>query len=195
MGRHARALATQGYQVTGVERDAQAVAAARALGGGPTYLQADVCSFQPGRDALDAAVVMSQSFGYFDADTNRNVLARLTTGLRAEGRLILDLWNPAFFVPRQGQRSFQLPVGTVQETTRMEGDRLFSRLDYPDGGSDAFEFQTFSPEQMARFVGPLGLRLLTACTSFKAEVPPSDDNPRIQFVLGRSGSQESRHGL
>ena len=41
MGRHARALAAQGYEVTGVERDADAVDAARAQAGGPTYIQAD----------------------------------------------------------------------------------------------------------------------------------------------------------
>ena len=185
MGRHSRALAAQGYIVTGVDRDEKAIAAARERGGGPTYVQADVRDYLPVLGSFDAVVIMSQSFGYFDADTNGHLLARLGRALRADGRLILDLWNPAFFLPRQGQRSFHLSVGTVQETTRMEGDRLFTRLEYPDGKEDAFEFQTFSPTQMAQFVEGFGLHLLTACTSFNVEVPPSTDNPRIQYVLVR----------
>ena len=97
--------------------------------------------------------------------------------------MILDLWNPAFFGPRQGQRTFDLPGGTVRETTRMEGSRFFSRLDYPDGGHDAFEFQTFTQEEMARFAVPAGLALVAACTNYDADLPPSADQPKIQFVL------------
>ena len=183
MGRHARALAAAGYTVTGVERDPQAVAVARGKGGGPVYVQADVRAYRPAAGSLDAAVIMSQSFGYFDPDTNRDLLARLGEALRPAGRLVLDLWNPDFFLPRQGQRTFQLPAGAVHETTRMEGRRLFSRLDYPAGSFDEFEFQTFSAVEMERFVRPLDLRLVTACTDFNAAVAPSADKPRIQFVL------------
>ena len=185
MGRHARALAAQGYQVTGVERDTHAVATAREQAGGPTYVQADVRDYQPGVAAFDAVAIMSQSFGYFDPATNANLLGKLATALRPEGRLLLDLWNPAFFLPRQGQRTFELPIGSVRESTRLDRGRLFSRLDYPDGSHDAFEFQTFSVEEMARFAAPLGLMLVTACTNFDAGSLPSADNPRIQFVLAR----------
>ncbi len=186
MGRHARALAAAGYTITGVERDARAVAVARERGGGPEYEQADVRDYRPAPGAFDAAVVMSQSFGYFDPDTNRALLARLHEGLRPGGRLVLDLWNPDFFRSRQGRRAFQLPAGTVQETTRLDGGRLFSRLDYPDGGCDEFDFQVFSAAELEEFIRPLGLRLLVACTSFDIATPPSDAQPRMQCVCERS---------
>lgn len=193
MGRHARTLAALSYEVTGVERDTQAVAAARSQAGGPTYIQADVRDYQPGAAAFDAVAIMSQSFGYFDPATNAALLGKVTAALRPGGRLILDLWNPAFFLPRQGQRTFELPAGRVRETTRLDGDRLFSRLDYPDGGHDAFEFQTFSTEEMARFAEPLGLKVDTACTNFDAVMRPSADNSRIQFVLVKNlGADEHR---
>jgi SAM-dependent methyltransferase len=185
MGRHARALAALGYDVTGVERDAQAAAVAREGAGGPVYLQIDVRDYQPEPASFDAAIIMSQSFGYFDAVTNLDLLARLAGALRSGGRLVLDLWNPEFFVSRQGQRSFEMSAGAVRETTRMEDRRLFSRLDYPDGGQDSFEFQTFSPLEMAREAEAVGFRLETACTDFSASVAPSPDKPRIQFVLER----------
>ena len=182
-GRHARALAAQGYKVTGVERDAHAVATAREQAGGPTYLQADVRDYRPAAETFDAAVVMSQSFGYFDPATNAGLLGRWARGLRPGGRLILDLWNPAFFLPRQGQRRFDLPGGTVRETTLMAGNRLFSRLDYPGGGHDAFEFQTFTEEEIVWFAEPAGLTLISACTNHDADQPPSADQPKVQFVL------------
>ncbi len=36
MGRHARALSSQGYSVIGIDRDADAIAKARELAGGPS---------------------------------------------------------------------------------------------------------------------------------------------------------------
>ncbi len=185
MGRHARRLAADGYTVTGIERDEQAIRAARAQGGGPDYLQADLRVYQPTPGSCDAVIVLSQSFGYFDPDTNRAVLARLGAGLRPGGRVVLDLWNPDFFAPRQGQLAFELPAGRVQETKRMEGGRLFTRLDYPGGGGDEFEFQTFTTAEMASFAQSAGLTLVTACTDFDATVLPSADKPRVQFVLER----------
>ena len=142
-------------------------------------------AYQPVTESCDAVIILSQSFGYFDPDVNRDVLARLGGGLRAGGRVVLDLWNPDFFVTRQGRHAFELPSGRVLETKRMEGDRLFTRLDYSGGGYDQFEFQTFTAATMAEFARPVGLTLVTACTDFDAGVSPSTDKPRIQFVLER----------
>ena len=43
--------------------------------------------------------VMSQSFSYFDAAANRNVLGQLAASVREGGRIILDLWNQEFSPP------------------------------------------------------------------------------------------------
>src|SRR5437588_9652596 len=136
MGRHARVLCSRGYSVTGVERDATAIARARGLAGGPNYIHADVREYEPDVSAFDVAIVMSQSFGYFDAATNRDLLRRLAMGVREDGRVILDLWNSEFFVTRQGERDLDLSNGIVRERKRLEGDRLFVHLDYPDGNHE-----------------------------------------------------------
>ena len=113
MGRHARALANRGYSVVGIDRDADAVANARSRGGGPTYIVADLRDYQPAPEAFDAAIVIGQSFGYFDAGTNRDILRRLTDGVRKGGRVILDLWNPDFFASHQGARELKTKRGVV----------------------------------------------------------------------------------
>jgi SAM-dependent methyltransferase len=82
MGRHARALAACGYSVVGVERDAEAIAKARELAGGPVYVHTDLRDYRPQANAADVVIVMGQSFGYFDAATNRDELRRLVSGVR-----------------------------------------------------------------------------------------------------------------
>src|SRR3984893_6725078 len=77
MGRHARGLASQGYSVTGIDRDSHAIAKARELGGGPSYIVAEVREYRPIPTTFDAAIVMGQSFGHFDAAPNSEVFSRL----------------------------------------------------------------------------------------------------------------------
>jgi hypothetical protein len=128
---------------------------------------------------------MSQSFGYFDSTTNRDVLGRLATGVREGGRVILDLRNPDFFAAHQGERELQGPGGVARETKRVERDRLFVQLDYPNGGQDQFEWQLFSPAHMTSMGQSVGLAPLLACTDFDETRSPSPSNPRVQFLLER----------
>lgn len=58
MGRHARALSKHGYSVIGIDRDADVIAKARALAGGPTYINADVRDYRPDARACDVAMIM-----------------------------------------------------------------------------------------------------------------------------------------
>jgi SAM-dependent methyltransferase len=185
MGRHARTLSKRGYLVTGIDRDVNVIAKARGLAGGPTYMNADIRHYRPANRTFDIAVIMSQSFGYFDAATNRDALRRLAEGVREGGRVILDLWNPDFFVTHQGRYEFKTGSGIVQETKRVEDNRLFVHLDYPDGGQDNFEWQLLSPARMISMAASMGLSPLLTCTNFDETTRPSPTNPRIQFLFER----------
>jgi SAM-dependent methyltransferase len=191
MGRHARALWSRGYSVVGIDRDADAIAEARELAGGPSYVPADIRDYRPEPGTFDVAIVMSQSFGYFDPTTNRDVLSRLAVSLREGGRVILDLWNEEFFAARQGEREFETASGVVREPKRLNGDRLFVQLDYPDGAHEEFEWQLFPPAKMISLARSVGLALLPSCTDFDTTSPPSPAKPRIQFVLERPGKGRS----
>jgi SAM-dependent methyltransferase len=184
-GRHARELSSRGYSVIGIDRDADAIAQARELAGGPSYVQSDIREYRPEPGAFDVAIVMSQSFGYFDAPTNRDVLGRLAASVREGGRVILDLWNQEFFAIHQGEREFETPNGVVRESKRFAGDRLFVQLDYPDGAHEEFEWQLFSPAQMLPLAQSAGLALLLSCTDFDITSSPSPIKPRIQFLFER----------
>lgn len=185
MGRHTRALSSRGYSVIGIDRDADIISKARELAGGPNYKVADIREYRPAPGAFDVAIFMSQSFGYFDAATNRDVLGRLAASVREGGRIILDLWNQDFFATHQGERQLKMPGGVVRESKRMAGDRLFVHLDYPDGDHEQFEWQLFSPAQIISLAQSVGFALLLSCTDFDATSPTSPAKPRIQFLLER----------
>jgi SAM-dependent methyltransferase len=184
-GRHARALAKRGYSVMGLERDQGAISNARELGGGPDYIETDVRDYQPAPSAYDLAMIMSQSFGYFDSVTNRDLLARLADSVRKGGRVVLDLWNRGFFEAHQGVRDLEMPAGVVRETKKVNDGRLFVDLTYPDDVEEQFEWQLFTVAELRALAESVGLRLIVACTNFKPSTAPEADNPRIQFVLER----------
>lgn len=166
MGRHARALSSRSYSVIGVDRDGHMIAKARALAGGPSYVNTDVRDYRPKPREFDVAIIMSQSFGYFDSTTDRKILEQLAAAVREGDRVILDLWNPDFFAAHQGERELQGPRGMARENKRVEGDRLLAKLDYPNGGQDQFEWQLFLPKQIDSMAESVGLRPLLACADF-----------------------------
>jgi SAM-dependent methyltransferase len=186
MGRHARALSDRGYSVTGIDRDTDAIAKARKLGGGPEYVVANIREYAREVDAFDVITVIGQSFGHFDPATNRDILRRLATGVRKDGRVILDLWNPEFFKAHQGGRVLETSRGVVRENKRVDDDRLFVRLAYPDGADERFEWQMFMPRQMEQLAKSVGLGLLFSCTDFDMTMAPSPTDPRTQFLLERA---------
>jgi SAM-dependent methyltransferase len=185
MGRHGRALSSRGYSVVGIDRNGHMIARAHALAGGPSYMMTDVRDYRPDPGTFDIAIIMSQSFGYFDATTNRAVLGRLAEGVREGGRVILDLWCAEFFVAHQGRYEFKAPGGVVRETKRVRKIACLYTWFYPDGSEDNFEWQLFSPAQMVSMAESVGLRQLLACTDFDEATPPSLSNPRVQFLFER----------
>lgn len=186
MGRHARPLSERGYTVTAIDRDFATIEKARELGGGPKYIIAEIREYQPPRKSFDAAIVMGQSFGYFDAATNGDILVRLQTSIRKCGRIILDLWNPAFFSAHQDQKLLETSRGIVREIKHVQNGRLFVELNYPDGAEEKFEWQLFTPPEMESFAKPRGLKLIGSCSSFDLGNLASAADPRLQFVLERA---------
>src|SRR5690349_4380611 len=74
LGRHAIPLAARGYQVTGLDRSADALAEARRRNHvGVAWVEGDMRDLAPLPGPFDAVLNLSQSFGYFDAATNTAV--------------------------------------------------------------------------------------------------------------------------
>ncbi len=133
---------------------------------------------------FDAVMCLWQSFGYFDAATNAAVLRQMAAHLRPGGRLILDIYNRAFYAAHQGERSIERDRRTINEVSRLDGDRLVVTLDYGSGTPrDRFEWQLYTPEEITALAASLGLRLLLACTGFDEARPATATEARMQVVV------------
>jgi SAM-dependent methyltransferase len=184
-GRHARPLARRGYRVTGVDRNAAALAVAAAeSSNGIVYLQRDMRELESLPGSFDAAVCLWQSFGYYDAATNAEILAQIARKLKPGGRFILDIYQRDFFERNQGTRSFERGGASVTETKRMDRDRLIVRLDYAARGEvDQFEWQLFRPEEICQLAEQCGFRSLNVCAGFDEALLATAEQPRMQLVL------------
>jgi SAM-dependent methyltransferase len=186
-GRHARALAGRGYRVIGVDANAPALAAARRLSDDKiVYLQYDMRRLAELPGSFDAIICLWQSFGYFDAAGNADILRQISRKLRPGGRLVLDIYHRGFFERNQGTRHYERAGRAISETKRMDGDRLTVALDYgPDLPPDIYEWQLFSPDAIANLARQHGFAPLLACAGFDQATPASAEAPRMQLVFER----------
>jgi SAM-dependent methyltransferase len=168
-GRHAQALAAHGYAVTGVEREPAVAAAARAGGIDVHELDLRRLDELPGR--FDAVICMWASFGWYDDDTNAAVFAAMAD--KAKRMLVLDVYDPSFFREHQGTTDNR----GVRDEKHVEGDRLVTVLDYPDGTRDRFEWRLYEPEELAELGRSSGLRL---------ERADGEGTPRRRLVFERA---------
>ena len=190
-GRHAIWLAAQGYTVTGLDRDAAAIEEARRLtaaeGQDVTYLIGDMRETGALPDAFDAIINMWQSLSYFDEETNAALLRQIAAKLAPEGRFIVDLYNRDHFERNQGDKIQQINDITVETHGYMEGNRWHSVLSYRDArgarGGDHMEWQVYTPDEFRDLAVACGFTPLVTCTLADANIAPSPDIARMQFVL------------
>jgi SAM-dependent methyltransferase len=187
MGRHAVPLAGMGYHVTGVDRDAAAlVVACQQAIGRADFLEADMRDLASLPGTFDAALSLWQSFGYFDEETNVDIMRQMHDKLNPRGRLVLDIYHRGFFEAQgtEAGRTFEKEGLTIVETRQLTGNRLTVTLDY-DGESppDVFDWQLYTPEDIGTLASEVGFRVLTLCTEYDEAQPATSTRPRMQLVL------------
>jgi SAM-dependent methyltransferase len=93
-GRHAIRLARRGYEMVGVDTSASFLATARAsaaeFAADVDFVESDMRNLDFVHE-FDAALSLCTAWGYFDDDTNQQVLDRIARSLRSDGRLVIDL--------------------------------------------------------------------------------------------------------
>ncbi|HEX2572749.1 MAG TPA: methyltransferase domain-containing protein [Polyangia bacterium] len=100
-GRHALELAQLGYPVTGLDLSLplliRAADAARTRSLAVNFIHGDMREMVFERE-FDAIYCLQTSFGYFDDETNRSVMALVARALRPGGSLLLDVINRDYLV-------------------------------------------------------------------------------------------------
>jgi len=191
-GRHAARLAARGYAVTGLDRDAAALAEARRRTTEAhqevAFVLGDMRDLAALPGAFDAVINMWQSLSYFDEATNTALLRQIATKLTPSGRFIVDMYNRDFFERNQGRKSQQINGVTVESHGYMEGTRWHSVLTYRDAtgapcGEDHMDWQLFTPEEFITLAAACGFTSRLACAFSDESIAPSPEVPRMQFVL------------
>jgi SAM-dependent methyltransferase len=88
-GRIADRLAARGFRVTGLDNNARFLELARSRAAPVEYVEGDLREL-PFEGRFDAVINWFTSFGYFDDDTNRELLAGFRRALRPGGVLLLE---------------------------------------------------------------------------------------------------------
>jgi SAM-dependent methyltransferase len=186
-GRHLAALAAFGYEVTGVERDPGVAERAREAAPTARIVEGDANRLAVLASGPFAGVVcLWQSFGYGTAAENAALLRAMASLLDPGGRLVLDVYNRAFFETRTGTRTLEREGRTIHERTELVGDRLTTSLDYGSGFEDVFSWQLFTPEELTALARSAGLDPVLACTDFDEAAPAAREHARMQLVFERS---------
>ncbi len=184
-GRHAQLLCERGYDLTGIDRDAASVRQAAELIPDGRFIELDQRSLGSLSGPFDAAMILWQSFGYFDSATNDAALRDIAGLLRPGGRLILDLFHREYFDRNQGRIAPTRDPRCLSITNTMHGDRLTSEIEYVDGATEAMDFELFSPDDIERRSKPFGLTTVDACCWWDKERPPTADEQRFQITFER----------
>jgi SAM-dependent methyltransferase len=92
-GRHSHAMATLGYEVTGIDLSAQNIAAAQSNKQSKArFIRADMRTFST-PESFELSVNLFTSFGYFEDETdNQKVLQKVFENLKPNGCFVLDFF-------------------------------------------------------------------------------------------------------
>ena len=175
-GRHARALAGQGYEVVGVERNPEIASKSRI----DTRIL-DMRQLHQIEETFDAVICMWQSFGYFDDGTNVDVLRQMADRLRPKGRLVLDVYHRGFFEVHSGEQVLERAGRLVRQRSELRGKRLRVWLET----GDILDWRLYTPDELIGEAGKVGLSQVVACSGWEELRSTSPDQARMQFVFER----------
>jgi SAM-dependent methyltransferase len=185
-GRHAAPLARAGYAITGVDRDDHAIARARSAVPTATFVTLDQRDLAQLTGPFDAALILWQSFGYFEPEANDAVLADIARLLRPGGRLLLDLFNPGHFEARQGRTERVRDPRCRAITNVVDGVRMSSTIEYVDGAVESMDWELFTPDAIAARATKAGFVEIERCCWWEEDRPPDPAEQRYQIVLERA---------
>lgn len=196
-GRHAIELAQRGIEVVGVELNEEYVALAKEraeqAGVAPTFVQGDVRTVAFGTE-YDGAILMWNSFGYFDDDEDRALIGKLGAALKLRGRFLIELLNRDYllchFEPRaesniDGIRVVEereldlLSSRAITKITRHESDDIVTR---------ETRWRLYSPHEIREIGEAAGLMLVGAYGSLERD-PLARDTRLMRLVFERRDAE------
>src|SRR5262245_11284960 len=183
IGRTAGPLVAQGYAVTGIDVNVDALLRAQRRAPGPKYIGLDQRHIGRLRWTFDGALILWNSLGFTGRSGDRETLAGLGRAIRPGGKVVLDLYHPGWLSRNEkiGERDERGPA--IRRW--VQDGRLFHEIRYASGHVDDIQFDIYEPEEMRVLCESAGLHPDTSMVWWNPDSPPSADFPRYQLVCIR----------
>jgi len=196
-GRHARALARRGHQVTGIDLSRAAIEAARAKANDEN-LEAKA-SFQVGdmrepacNGCADGVVNLFTSFGYFEKDAeNERALAAMTTALRPGGWFLQDYLNAPVVADSLGTSEHETDDGLrIHQDRWIDDGRVNKKITIEhEAGTETFQesVRLFTIYDFKEMYATVGLELVDLFGSYDGDDYVPDESPRLLLYARTAG--------
>lgn len=185
-GRHSRALAQMGYNVTGVDLSDFLLGEAKKKSGGCVirFLQSDMRVI-PFRNEFDIVFNLFTSFGYFlSDDDNKMALHRMVRSVKIDGHVVIDYLNPAFVRRNLNPLSKRTLGNMIIEEKRWVDDRFVNKhiiIKDPNGVRELWERVRLYPlSMMKEYLNSAGINELNVYGNYTLS-PYSDGSERMIF--------------
>jgi len=195
-GRHARALAAHGFDVTGFDLSAASIREARRhTSESLRFFRHDMR--EPfGRGRFDHVFNLFTSFGYFaDEAENDRVMQNLTTAVAPKGTLVIDYLNVAF-AERSSRPREERQVGRVRYTIARWSDEthFHKRIVIHDAQRGEYmeteeRVAKFRVADFARMLRPHGMRIESVFGDYQLGPYDEMESPRLILVARPCGGR------
>lgn len=183
--RHAALLVARGYRILGLDANEQAIRQASVACPEGRFEAGDMRALASLGETFDGVLNLWHSFGYFDDETNRDVLRQVRDVLRPGGRAIFDIYNRDHFAQRPLVETAERGGRAIRTTRSWHGPRHRVVLQYDGQSGDTFEWRLYTPAEFEEVCRSVGLHSLHSCAWFDESITPSPEHARMQFVLER----------
>ena len=170
-GRHAIELTRRGLQVVGVELNPAYVELAqeRAAEAGvtPSFRVGDVRTVEFG-SGYDGAILMWNSFGFFEDEQERAFLARVSTALKPSGRFLVEVLNRDYLIRNfeaRAEREIEGIAVVEERTFDVLGSRINSTVTRHEPGGiqrRVTRWRLYSPHELRILGEAAGFRFVVA---------------------------------
>lgn len=184
-GRHANALARNGYDVIGIDKNINALnMAEKSATANVRFIRQDMRDISALPQSFDAVICMWQSFGYFGEAENNNILMQIYKALNPQGRFILDIYNKSFFENHIGMREIEKQGIKITEEIEKQGDRFAVKVSYGNTGIvDEFNWRLYAEDEMISVCEKCDFICRAACAWCTENMPVTNSSPRMQLVF------------
>ncbi|MDQ0339780.1 ubiquinone/menaquinone biosynthesis C-methylase UbiE [Caldalkalibacillus uzonensis] len=191
-GRHSRALARRGFQVTGLDLSSVLLAEAekRSAEYNIRYVQGDVRKI-PFEHEFDYILNLFTSFGYFEKwDDNLSVFRGIRRALQTNGQFLIDFLNPEYvkhnLKPYTEREAGQLHI---IERRQIQGKQVVKTIEVREGEEARHykeQVQLFTYEEMAAMLKEAGLEVTKVYGSLERQAYDPVRSPRM-IIIGKRG--------